>query len=395
MKVEAKVRGFICTTAHPAGCGEQVAQQIDYVLKKGKFDGPKRVLVLGCSTGYGLASRIVSAFGNEAATLGVAFERPASGNRTATAGWYNTASFEEKANKCGIYAKSVIGDAFSREIKNQVVNIIREDLGQVDLVIYSIAAPRRTDEQGNSYTSVLKPIGSAYQNKTIDLKNRAVTNISVEAATSDEIDQTIKVMGGEDWKLWMETLQSEELLSNDVITVAYTYIGPEVTHPLYRSGTIGKAKEDLEHSAFQITEALSPLNGKAYVSVNKALVTQASAAIPVVPLYITLLFKKMKEQGTHEGCIQQIYRLYREKLFHCPPIVDSENRPRVDDWEMDSVLQKEIAELWNEISTENLSKYADIDGYWKDFYNLFGFEVDGVNYEADQKIDVKIPSLSE
>ncbi len=394
MIIEPKVRGFICTTAHPAGCAQNVKNQIAYVKGKGTFQGPKKVLVLGASTGYGLSSRIAAAFGSRAATIGVGFEKPASGNRTASAGWYNTAAFEQEAAKEGLYAKTIIGDAFSQEIKEQVIELIRKDLGKVDFVVYSIAAPRRTAPDGKTYTSVLKPIGKPYSDKTIDLKNRAVVPVTAQPAEQQEIEDTVKVMGGEDWMLWMDALAQADVLEENVKTVAYSYIGPEATYPLYRLGTIGKAKEDLEASAKKITEALASKHGSAFVSVNKALVTQASAAIPVVPLYITLLFKLMKELGLHEDCIAQMDRLFREKLFIASPILDEEGRLRVDDWELNPEVQNEIKKRWPAVCSENLEELADIQGYWKDFYNLFGFEVDGVDYSQDISPLVPISSVS-
>lgn len=395
MIVEPKVRGFICTTAHPEGCAQNVRNQIAYVREKGSIPGGKKVLVLGSSTGYGLASRICSAFGCGADTIGVAFERPASGSRTASAGWYNTAAFEREAAAAGLYAKTLIGDAFSQEMKEQVIRLIREDLRQIDTVIYSIAAPRRTAPDGVTYSSVLKPIGEAYANKTIDLKNRSITDIRVEPATEQEIADTVKVMGGEDWKLWMDALASAGVLAPGAVTVAYSYIGPEITYPLYRAGTIGMAKEDLEATAKAINESLSGLGGHAYISVNKALVTQASAAIPVVPLYITLLFQVMKEKGIHEDCIAQIYRMYREKLYRPEPVLDEAGRLRPDDWELREDVQREIAGKWDSLTTENIQQLADFDGYWKDFYHLFGFEVDGVDYAADVDVNVTIPSVQQ
>ncbi len=393
MVIEPKVRGFICTTAHPAGCAQNVKNQIAFVKGKGNFQGPKKVLVLGASTGYGLSSRIAAAFGAGAATIGVGFEKPASGSRTASAGWYNTAAFEQEAAKEGLYAKTLIGDAFSQEMKDKVIDLIRKDLGKVDFVVYSIAAPRRTAPDGNTYSSVLKPIGKAYTDKTIDLKTRSVVPITAQPASEQEIHDTIKVMGGEDWMLWMDALARAEVLEENVKTVAYSYIGPEVTYPLYRSGSIGMAKEDLEATAKRITRQLSGVRGSAFVSVNKALVTQSSAAIPVVPLYITLLFKLMKERGIHEDCIAQMDRLFREKLFVDSPVLDEEGRLRVDDWELRAEVQDEIKKRWPIVCTENLEELADLQGYWKDFYNLFGFEVDGVDYAEDLSPDISIPSV--
>ncbi|WP_397446390.1 enoyl-ACP reductase FabV [Polaribacter sp. R77954] len=393
MIIEPRTRGFICLTSHPTGCEQNVINQIEYVKTKGKIDGAKKVLVIGASTGFGLASRITSAFGSDAATIGVFFDKPATEGRPGSPGYYNTAAFEKHAHKAGLYAKSINGDAFSNEIKEQVVNLIKEDLGQVDLVIYSLASPvRKHPNTGKRYKSVLKPIGEVFTNKTVDFHTGQVSEISINPAEGDDVENTITVMGGEDWKMWMDALQAENLLSEGATTVAYSYIGPEVTKPVYRNGTIGAAKDDLEKTAFEIADDLKSINGNAYVSVNKALVTQASSAIPVIPLYISLLFKVMKAKGIHEGCIEQIQRLYSERLFGGDLALDEKGRIRVDDWEMREDVQAEIAELWKSATSENLSEIGDLQGYSNEFFNLFGFKVDGVDYKADVNEVVKIPS---
>ncbi len=393
MIIEPRTRGFICLTSHPTGCEQNVINQIEYIKSKGKIDGAKKVLVIGASTGFGLASRITSAFGSDAATIGVFFDKPATEGRPGSPGYYNTAAFEKHAHKAGLYAKSINGDAFSNEIKEQVVNLIKEDLGKVDLVIYSLASPvRKHPETGKRYKSVLKPIGEVFTNKTVDFHTGQVSEISINPAEGEDIENTITVMGGEDWKMWMDALRAENLLSEGATTVAYSYIGPEVTKPVYRNGTIGAAKDDLEKTAFTISDDLKSINGNAYVSVNKALVTQASSAIPVIPLYISLLFKVMKEKGIHEGCIEQIQRLYSQRLFGGDLALDEKGRIRIDDWEMREDVQAEIAELWKTATSENLAEIGDLKGYSDEFFNLFGFKVDGVDYNADVNEVVQIPS---
>ncbi len=397
MIISPKIRSFICTTAHPTGCAANVQQQIDVVKQSGPIKGPKKVLVLGASTGYGLASRISAAFGAGAATIGVSFERPASGKRTASAGWYNTAAFETAAHKAGLYAKSINGDAFSDEIKKQTLDLIRQDWnGEVDLVIYSLASPRRIHpKSGEIFNSVLKPIGQTFNNKSVNVMSGDITNISIEPADQADIDNTIAVMGGEDWTMWLNALQNAKLLAKGIVTLAYSYIGPELTFPIYRDGTIGAAKKDLEQTAFHLTQQLAPLQGHAYISVNKGLVTQASAAIPVVPLYISLLYKVMKEKGIHEGCIEQILRLFSEKLYNNGgPELDTHQFLRVDDWEMRDDVQQAVQALWGKVSTENFAELSDIKGYRHEFHKLFGFEVAGVDYSADVDPEVTIPSLA-
>lgn len=397
MLIQPKIRGFICTTAHPLGCRQAVAEQIDYVKSKGPVQGPKRVLVIGASTGYGLASRIVATFGMNAKTIGIFYEKNADEKRTASAGWYNSAAFEEFAHRDQHYAKSINGDAFSTDIKQRTAALIREDFGQVDLIIYSLAAPRRIHpETGTISSSVLKPVGRAYTSKTVDAFRGEVKEVTIEQATADEIKQTIDVMGGEDWEMWLDFLANEKLLADGVTTVAYSYIGPELTYPIYKEGTIGKAKEHLLATAHRLDKKLAAYHGHAWISVNKALVTQASAAIPVVPLYISLLYKIMKENGTHEGCIEQIYRLFKDHLYasEMPPR-DAAGQIRLDDLEMRSDVQQKISALWPQITTENLTQLTDVKGYCDEFYRLFGFQIAGVDYNQDVSSAAKVLSIAE
>ncbi|WP_338409886.1 enoyl-ACP reductase FabV [uncultured Flavobacterium sp.] len=395
MIIEPRMRGFICLTSHPKGCEQNVKNQIEYVKSKGPIDGAKKVLIIGASTGFGLASRISSAFGCNAATIGVFFEKPPQVNKTASPGWYNSASLEVEATKAGLYAKSVNGDAFSDEIKRQTLDLIKADLGQIDLIIYSLASPvRMHPKSGVLHRSSLKPIGKTFTNKTVDFHTGNVTQVSIDAANQDDIDNTVTVMGGEDWAMWIEALKAENLLANGAKTIAYSYIGPSLTEAVYRKGTIGRAKDHLEATAFEITESLKLLNGQAYVSVNKALVTQASSAIPVIPLYISLLYKLMKEEGIHEGCIEQIQRLYADRVFTGKEIpLDENGRIRIDDWEMRDDIQEKIAILWEKATTENLSQIGDLAGYKQDFLNLFGFGFEGVDYLADVSEMVQVPSI--
>tara|TARA_R110000851_G_scaffold137186_1_gene272967 strand:- start:153 stop:1340 length:1188 start_codon:yes stop_codon:yes gene_type:complete len=394
MIIEPRTRGFICLTSHPKGCEQNVIDQIEYIKTKGAIDGAKKVLVIGASTGFGLASRITSAFGSGASTIGVFFEKPPSEGRPASPGWYNSAAFEKEAHKAGLYAKSINGDAFSNEIKKQTLDLIKADLGQIDMVIYSLASPVRTHpDTGAKYKSVLKPIGAKFQNKTVDFHTGVISEVSIEPAQGDDIENTVAVMGGEDWKMWIDDLKSKGLLSEGFTTIAYSYIGPSLTEAVYRKGTIGRAKDDLEATAFTISDSLKPLNGKAYVSVNKALVTQASSAIPVIPLYISLLYKVMKEEGIHEGCIEQIQRLFQDRLYADKIPTDDKGRIRIDDWEMRADVQARVAELWKEATTETLPKMGDLKGYEKDFFNLFGFMVEGVDYDEDVNEIVDIPGL--
>ena len=391
MIVKPKIRGFICTTAHPEGCKAIVKSQIDYVKSQPHAEGFKKVLVIGSSMGYGLASRITAAYSFGAATLGVIFDKPANGSRTASAGWYNTAAFEEFAHADGLYARTVNGDAYSKEIKDKVIDIIKKDMGKVDMVIYSLAAPRRTMPDGTVYSSVLKTVGEAYTNKTIDLKNNTVSDITVEPASEDEITATIKVMGGEDWQDWIKALKAADAIEENAVTVAYSYIGPEITHPMYADGSIGKAKDHLFETAKAITNNSDGI--KAYISVNKALVTQSSAAIPIVPLYISILYKVMKEQGVHEGCIEQMCRLFNTKLTKNTVETDEPCRIRMDDWEMAEGVQSAVNKLWSEISSDNLDTHADLDGYHNDFYKLFGFNADSIDYDLDVDIERTIKDV--
>ena len=389
MIIQPKIRGFICTTAHPEGCARAVQDQVDWVKTQAPFDGPKKVLVIGSSTGYGLASRIAASFGAGAGTLGVFFERPADKKRTASAGWYNTAGFEKAARAAGHYARSINGDAFSDEIKAQTIAAIKEDLQQVDLVVYSLASPRRTHPKtGESFSSVLKPIGDAYSSKTVNVQTGEVSDISIETASEEEIAHTTAVMGGEDWEMWIHALDEAGVLAEGVRTVAYTYIGPELTHPVYRDGTIGRAKNHLEQTGLTLNEYLQNKNGSAHVSTNKAMVTQSSAAIPVVPLYISLLYKIMKEKDCHENCIQQMYRLFADRLYtDAPPATDDQGRIRIDDWEMRKDVQAAVAALWNSVNTETLEAVSDIASYREEFLGLFGFGFAGIDYEVDVNPD--------
>jgi enoyl-[acyl-carrier protein] reductase / trans-2-enoyl-CoA reductase (NAD+) len=386
MIIKPKVRGFICITAHPQGCAANVASQIAYVKSKGALSGmPRRVLVIGASTGYGLASRIVPAFAGGAATIGVFFEKPAEENRTGSPGWYNSAAFEAEAHAAGLYARSINGDAFSDAIKQQTIDLIKADLGQVDAIIYSLASPRRTHPRnGETFKSVLKPLGAPYSAKTVDTDKGIVSDITIEPASDQEISDTITVMGGEDWEMWIDALQAAGVLAPGATTVSYSYIGPKVTWAIYRNGTIGRAKEDLEAAAKRIEKKLGQLNGRAFVSINKALVTQASSAIPVVPLYISALYGVMKKENLHEGCIEQIERLFAERLYNgASPQLDAEGRIRIDDWEMRADIQQAVEKIWPAVSTESLAELTDIAGYREEFLKLFGFGFAGVDYEAE------------
>jgi enoyl-[acyl-carrier protein] reductase/trans-2-enoyl-CoA reductase (NAD+) len=395
MVVTPKVRGFICTTAHPVGCAKHVAEQIAVVKNRGPIaNGPKKVLVIGSSTGYGLSSRIAAAFGSNASTIGVFFEKPAETDKCGTAGWYNSAAFENEARAAGLYARSFNGDAFSDAMKTEVIAAIKSDLGQVDCVVYSLASPRRTDpKSGEVYKSVLKPIGQSYTNHNLNTSTGVVDEITIQPAEGDDVAQTVAVMGGEDWQMWIDALLAEGLLAKGVQTVAYSYIGPEITWPIYKNGTIGRAKEDLERVQRELDAKLKSLDGKAWVSVNKALVTQASSAIPVVPLYISLLYKVMKAEGTHEDCIEQMDRLFRDRLYNGNPQPDEVGRIRIDDLEMAPAVQQLVDQRWTEVNTDNLREIADFDGYQAGFLKLFGFGLNGVDYTADVDTAVKVPSL--
>lgn len=394
MVIQPKVRGFLCTTTHPKGCYENVRRQAEHVRGHGEIaDGPKRVLVLGASTGYGLASRITAAFGSSAATIGVFFEKPGTERKPGTAGWYNSAAFHQMADEAGLYAKSLNGDAFSDDMKSKVIDLIKADLGQVDLVVYSLAAPRRTHPKtGEVFNSTLKPIGQATTQKGVNTDKEAIQDFHLEAATQEEIDHTVAVMGGEDWEMWIDALAEADVLAEGAKTTAYTYIGEKMTWDIYWHGTIGAAKQDLDRRVVGLREQLAPLGGDARVSVLKAVVTQASAAIPAMPIYLAILFKVMKARGVHEGCIEQINRLFRERLYGDGEL-DEAGRLRVDQLELDPAVQAEVADIWDQISTDNLRSLADFEGYRQEFLQLFGFGVAGVDYDADVNPEVDIPQL--
>ncbi|RVU86548.1 trans-2-enoyl-CoA reductase family protein [Leucothrix sargassi] len=385
MIIAPKVRGFICINAHPTGCAANVQAQIDYIkAQSGYEDGPKNVLVIGSSTGYGMSSRITAAFGYGAKTLGVFFEKAPKAKKTGSAGYYNAAAFDQAAKDAGLYAKSINGDAFSDECKAKTIELIKEDMGKIDLVIYSLASPRRTDpESGEVFNSTLKPIGKSYTAKNLNTDTKEVGEITVEPANDEEIANTVKVMGGEDWERWMSALADADVLDEGVKTVAYTYLGEKLTWPIYGHATIGKAKEDLDRAASALRDSLKGLNGNASVGVLKAVVTQASSAIPVMPLYLAILFDVMKEAGTHEGCIEQLDRLYRECLYTDTPRLDDAQRLRVDDLELAPEIQSKVEAIWPQVTTENLDELSDFAGYQAEFLKLFGFGVDGVDYEAD------------
>jgi enoyl-[acyl-carrier protein] reductase / trans-2-enoyl-CoA reductase (NAD+) len=388
MVIHPKIRGFICVTAHPDGCAAHVQEQIDYVRSCGPIAGPKRVLVIGSSTGYGLASRITAAFGCGAATMGLFFEKAAQDGKLGTAGFYNSAAFTRAAQDAGLYAKNFNGDAFSDEMKERVVAQIRADWGQVDQVIYSLASPRRTNPRtGAVHKSCLKPIGQVYTSKTLDTDKGEVGPISIDPATEEDIADTVAVMGGEDWQWWMEALEEGGVLAPGAGTLAYSYIGPQLTYAVYRNGTIGRAKEHLEATAHALHKKLSASGGYAYVSVNKALVTQASSAIPVVPLYISILYKIMKEKGLHEGCIEQIQRLYATRLQGDPQL-DEGGRIRIDDWEMRPEIQSAVEEIWACVETANLGEVTDFASYKTEFLKLFGFGLPGIDYSAESDAGV-------
>lgn len=391
MIIKPKIRGFICTTTHPVGCEANVREQIAYVKAQGKLkDGPKRVLVIGASTGYGLASRINAAFGADAATIGVFFEKPGSEAKTGSAGWYNAAAFDKAAKEEGLYSKSVNGDAFSNECRDTVIKLIKQDLGQIDLVVYSLASPvRKMPETGELVRSALKPIGEPYQSTALDTNKDKLVSAVVEPANEQEIADTIKVMGGQDWELWMDALADAGVLADNAKSVAYSYIGTELTWPIYWHGTLGKAKEDLDRAAHAIDSKLKAKGGSANVAVLKSVVTQASAAIPVMPLYISIVFKIMKEQGIHEGCIEQVQRLFATKLYNGQtPETDDQNRLRLDDWELRENVQKTCGEIWAQINDDNIYELTDYKSYKEEFLRLFGFGLKGVDYDADVSAEV-------
>ena len=388
MIIQPKIRGFICTTTHPTGCEKNIQAQIAYTKKQGKIEkGPKRVLVIGSSAGYGMSSRIAAAYGSDASTIGVFFEKPATDKKPGSAGWYNSAAFDKQAKEDGLYAKSINGDAFSNETKQLVIDTIKADLGQIDAIIYSVAAPvRKLPDTGEVIRSSLKPIGETYKSTAIDTNKDCIIEAEVEPATDEEVANTVTVMGGQDWELWMNALADAGVLAEGVKTVAYSYIGTKLTWPIYWDGALGQAKLDLDRASTAIQAQLASLNGEAYVSVQKSVVTQASSAIPVMPLYLSMVFRIMKEKGLHEGCMEQIHRLFTTQLFKqdgSAPTTDEARRLRLDDWELRDEVQQACTELWPKITTENLFELTDYQDYKDEFLQLFGFGVDGVDYDAD------------
>ena len=394
MIIKPRVRGFMCITSHPSGCEKNVRDQIDYIRAQESIDAPKRVLVIGSSTGYGLSARITAAFGSGASTLGVFFEKPGTERKPGTAGWYNSAAFHKYAEEDGLYAKSINGDAFSDDIKKTAIETIKSDMGQVDLVIYSLAAPRRQHPvTGEVFNSTLKPVGKDITMLGINTDKEVIQEFSLEKATTKEIEDTVAVMGGEDWQMWLDALSAAGVLADGAKTTAFTYIGEKMTWDLYWDGTIGQAKKDLDTKVLSIREKLAQTGGDARVSVLKAVVTQSSSAIPVMPLYLAMLFKEMKAEGSHEGCIEQLYRLFTEGLYCDNPRLDNEGRLRMDELEMRPNIQDKVAESWAKISTENLHSLTDFEGYKQDFLGLFGFNIAGVDYEADVNPEVAIANL--
>lgn len=384
MTIAPRIRNNICLTAHPEGCAAEVRRQIDYVRANGPVSGTRSALIIGSSTGYGLACRIAAAFGCGAATVGVYYERPGAENKPGTPGYYNMKAFEQEARKAGLYSKNINGDAFSNELKEEAVKAIKEGPGQVDLVIYSLASGVRVDPaDGTMYRSALKPIGEKYKSRALDTMSGRIISMEIDPADDEEINNTVKVMGGEDWQLWINALQEADVLAEGVITTAFSYIGPEVTKPIYRNGTIGNAKKDLEATAKKLDDQLAAtLGGSAFTSVNKALVTRAAAVIPAISLYISILFKVMKDMNLHEGCIEQMDRFFRG-LYGGKLTIDEENRVRMDDWEMREDVQAAVAAIWQDANDDNIEQLSDISGYHADFMNMHGFEVAGVDYSAD------------
>ena len=385
MIIKPKIRGFICTTTHPVGCEANVREQIVYTKAQGDIEnGPKRVLVIGSSSGYGLSSRIAAAFGSGAATLGVFFEKPGTEKKTGTAGWYNAAAFDRLAHEAGLYAKSFNGDAFSHEAKQKVIETIKQDLGSVDLVVYSLASPvRKMPETGEVVRSALKPIGEPYRSTAIDTNKDCITEAEIEPATEQEVADTVTVMGGEDWELWLNALSEAGVLAEGCKTVAYSYIGTDITWPIYWHGALGKAKQDLDRAAQELDNALKPQGGQANIAVLKSVVTQASSAIPVMPLYLSMVFRVMREKGLHEGCMEQVHRLFATGLYGNTAEMDDNQRYRMDDWELRDDVQTPCREMWPEITTENLFEKTDYALYKAEFLKLFGFGIDGVDYEQD------------
>ncbi len=395
MIIKPRVRGFMCVTTHPVGCETNVREQIDYVKAQGAIEnGPKKVLVIGSSTGYGLASRISAAFGSGAATLGIFFEKEGTEKKPGTAGWYNSVAFHKFAEAEGLYAKSINGDAFSDEIKQKTIAQIKEDLGQVDLVVYSLAAPRRQHPKtGEIYNSTLKPIGKAVSQRGVNTDKEVIETVTLPEASQEDIDNTVAVMGGEDWQMWIDALDEAGVLADGAKTTAYTYLGERITWDIYWHGTIGQAKKDLDKRVVDIRQRLAARGGDARVSVLKAVVTQASSAIPIMPLYLSLLFKVMKADGSHEGCIEQVYGLFRNSLYSDAPVLDDEGRLRADGLELRDEIQQAVAEAWDQVTTENLHDLTDFAGYKHEFLKLFGFDIDGVDYDADVDPVVAIKNM--
>lgn len=397
MIIKPKIRGFICTTTHPVGCEANIQEQIRFTRSQPKVEGPKRVLVIGSSSGYGMSSRIAAAFGLDAATIGVFFEKPGSERKTGTAGWYNAAAFDRLAHESGLYAKSINGDAFSHDAKQKVINLIQADLGQIDLVVYSLASPvRKLPDTGEVIRSVLKPIGEPYRSTAIDTNKDCITEAEIEPATQEEVDATVEVMGGEDWQLWMHALAEAGVLAQGCKTVAYSYIGTDITWPIYWHGALGKAKQHLDQTAVDLNAQLAALGGHANVAVLKSVVTQASSAIPVMPLYLSMVFKVMKEQGLHEGCMDQVWRLFSTGLYGKGAQMDEANRYRLDDWELRDDVQSACRDLWPRVTTENLFELTDYAAYKVEFLKLFGFGIDGIDYELDvsPEVDFDVIELS-
>ena len=395
MVIKPKIRGFICTNAHPAGCAAHVNEQIAYVKSQPQADAkPKNVLVIGASTGYGLSSRITAAFGNNAKTLGIFFEKPPTEKKTASAGWYNTAAFQAAADSAGIWSKNINGDAFSHEIKAKAIETIKAELGEIDLIVYSLASPRRTDpDTGEVYSSTLKPIGQSVTTKNLNTSKRIIDSVSVDAASEEEIQGTIDVMGGADWELWIKALGEAGVLANGFKTVAYTYIGKELTWPIYGHATIGRAKEDLDRASAAIKTTTANIKGEAYVTSLNAVVTQASSAIPIMPLYISAMFKVMKADGTYEGCIEQIQALFRENIYGKNPTVDEAGRLRQNNKELEDSVQQRVTDIWNTVDSDTIDELTDYVGYHQEFLKLFGFDVAGVDYDADISPELAINNL--
>jgi len=385
MIIKPKIRGFICTTTHPTGCDKNIQEQIDYTKAQGPVEnGPKRVLVIGSSSGYGMSSRISAAFGCGAATIGVFFEKPATERKTGTAGWYNAAAFDKKAHEAGLYSKSLNGDAFSNEAKQKTIDLVKEDLGQIDLVVYSLASPvRKLPESGEVIRSCLKPIGETYRSTAIDTNKNVIIEAEIEPATEEEVADTVTVMGGEDWELWINALNEAGVLADGCKSVAYSYIGTDITWPIYWDGALGQAKKDVDRAAAALNETLGKTGGSANVAVLKSVVTQASSAIPVMPLYLSMVFKIMREEGVHEGCMEQVFRLFNTAIAGDAGALDDSNRLRMDDWELRDDIQKKCRELWPQVTTENLFDVTDYQLYKDEFLKLFGFGVDGVDYDAE------------